>query len=412
MSDGRSNGCSKTVVVLGGAYGGAHSEDWRVILIDRNSCPWLTIPDVYILPRLAVLPGHEHKAFIPYDNVFLLENTRHLFLRAHPTCYREKQKIIEQASSVLVVGGGALGIQFATDIASVHPEKQVTLLHSRGQLLPRFDEAMHSEILQALESMNVDVILGERLDLASLEKKPEKRNALGQRVARTLKGREIAADLLLLCTGQAPNTHLLRDMDPVTIDPATYMAHVLRTLQLGVLSPVPVASSEPSPPASQPASREPESATTLEAALEQLALADLEVAADDNRDDEASELKDDDGSEPEELEQTPYPHIFAVGDAADAFGAIAAGYNAYFQGEVAARNVLRLIRNEGKTEQEPLELYTPGAPAIKVSLGLTKNVYQSNGVIGTNDNNPEDLQAASMWPFFGVKVEDEAQMFA
>lgn len=34
-------------------------------------------------------------------------------------------------------------LEFATDIADVYPEKPVTLIHSRGQLLPRFDKWMH-----------------------------------------------------------------------------------------------------------------------------------------------------------------------------------------------------------------------------------------------------------------------------
>lgn len=55
------------------------------------------------------------------------------------------QQVIREARSVLVVGGGALGIQFATDIADVYPEKRVTLLHSRAQLLPRFSQEMHNE---------------------------------------------------------------------------------------------------------------------------------------------------------------------------------------------------------------------------------------------------------------------------
>lgn len=36
-------------------------------------------------------------------------------------------------------------IEFATDIRSYYPAKQVTLLHSRHRLLPRFDSAMHNE---------------------------------------------------------------------------------------------------------------------------------------------------------------------------------------------------------------------------------------------------------------------------
>ena len=62
-------------------------------------------------------------------------------------------------------------------------------------------------------------------------------------------------------------------------------------------------------------------------------------------------------------------HVFVVGDAADAFGAINAGHNAFFQGEVAAHNVLKLVKGEGSGEGA-LKKYAPGAPAIKVSLGL------------------------------------------
>lgn len=39
-----------------------------------------------------------------------------------------------------------------------------------------------------------------------------------------------------------------------------------------------------------------------------------------------------------------YPRLFAIGDAADAFGANKAGHTAYYQAEVAARNVIRLIK--------------------------------------------------------------------
>lgn len=81
----------KTVVVLGLSYGGtrhihhsrlevahfdltpgAHAArtlsqklpgGWRVVCIDRNT----HFNHLYALPRFAVVPGHEHKAFIPYQ---------------------------------------------------------------------------------------------------------------------------------------------------------------------------------------------------------------------------------------------------------------------------------------------------------------------------------------------------------
>jgi hypothetical protein len=76
----------------------------------------------------------------------------------------------------------------------MHPTKRVTLLHSRERLLPKFDEGMHTEIVYSLEETGVSVVLGERLDLASLDEGLEKD---GMKVVKTMTGREIAADLVV-----------------------------------------------------------------------------------------------------------------------------------------------------------------------------------------------------------------------
>ncbi|KAF7358536.1 Apoptosis-inducing factor B [Mycena venus] len=555
-----SNGCAtslKTVVVLGGAYGGARAaqliaaglpDGWRIVLIDRNS----HVNHVYILPRLAVLAGHEHKAFVPYDNVFNLPDSdsakhdsgKYTFIQAHihslsANCVtlsrygqtteetlhfdyavyalgshlpsplnlwhaapdgkpaghgvhayggtkaegiawlRGKQRTIEEAGSVLVVGGGALGIQFATDIAAVHPGKRVTLLHSRARLLPRFDSAMHTEtpilidlvlvaVLQALESANVDVILGERLDLVSS-------SSPGRNTVCTTTGRVIQADLVvrlvlilfrspriiiadpgartqLLCTGQRPNTELLAALDARTVDPGSALVHVLRTMQL---APIPPSPSPPLPelvPAPAPdvdvdvLEHSPAPEDELAAALAQIALLDDDASSSPpssplspsspSSPDTSDSAAD---AEPDTEATSPYPHVFVIGDAADAFGAIPAGHNAYFQAEVAARNLLRLVAAEGESADERVELerYTPGPPAIKVSLGLPlptpapppfppfptsppslplpnanlrppqkKNVYQVNGVVGIGKEARDDLNAAAIWPYFGCPVTE------
>ncbi|PPQ85979.1 hypothetical protein CVT25_001678 [Psilocybe cyanescens] len=451
---------TKTIVVLGAAYGGARAaqilaagvpEGWKVILIDRNS----HANHVYVMPRYTVLPGHEYKAFIPYDKVFLVDPPKSEHIRLHaqvisirphhiklsrsfpelgfptdtitfdyaiyalgshlppplnlwgPSSYKylespksnetfdtevkytglkaqacdwfkEKQKVIKDAPTVLVVGGGALGIQFATDIKSVYPEKEVTLLHSRSRLLPRFDEGMHDEISSSCEAMGINLILGERLDLGSIEKGEAKTNEAGQKIVRTVTGRKIAADLLLLCTGQAPNTGLLKAMDPTTVSDSTGLVHVLKTMQ--IYSPTQNITGEES--------------SSLVDALDKLSV-DAEKALGPMA--------------------TSYPHIFAIGDAADAFGAIPAGHNAYSQGELASRNIIRLIKaSESKSDadavDEPLEEYAPGLPAIKVSLGLTRAVYQVGPNIGLKTDGVPDLQAALIWPFFGQKVEKDEDM--
>lgn len=84
-------------------------------------------------------------------------------------------------------------------------------------------------------------------------------------------------------------------------------------------------------------------------------------------------------------------HIFVVGDAADAFGALHAGHTAFAQADVAARNVARLVaRQEGKFADashvsgngdaashpllDDLEEYEPEPHKIKVSVGLVSAV--------------------------------------
>ncbi|KAJ7855828.1 hypothetical protein B0H13DRAFT_1727879 [Mycena leptocephala] len=520
---------SKTVVVLGASYGGARAaqviaaglpEGWRLVLIDRNS----HLNHVYILPRLAVLPGHEHKAFIPYENIFNLgpSTNRCTFIQAtilaltphsitlsravpelgvggdgvlafdyavyalgsrlpepldlwdtsnsSSACtsnldanaingkpailhapyggtklegiawLKRKQRVVEEAASVLVVGGGALGIQFASDIAAVHPTKRVTLLHSRARLLPRFDgggEEGGEEILQALHALNVHVVLGERVDLASLsslapsssdaEARADDTTTAGQRTVRTVRtttGREIGADLVLLCTGQTPNTALLRALDPRIVDPASGLARVGRGMQLAF------GKGDASPSASSPSSApSPTSPShSLVGELDKQA-ADADPAANDDEEEPVVAGETHEAASVDDDEETPYPHIFAIGDAADAFGALPAGHNAWAQGEVAGRNVLRLISRyggngiagegcEGKKRDEGLELetYTPGPPAIKVSLGLHKTIYQVNGTVGvTVGKEREDLNAAAMWGVFGCPIrageEDGEEMF-
>ncbi|OCB90570.1 FAD/NAD-binding domain-containing protein [Sanghuangporus baumii] len=515
----------ENVVVLGGAYAGAHAyqllargleENFRVILIDRNT----HANHVYAFARYAVLPGHEHKCFIPYKGVLQPikasdpappPSPRHLILHAKVICFtphevtidrtfpelgfdsavipyrfavyalgshlpasidfwggnsnaigkepvpgkiedkgakkkkeydgtkpegidwfKHCQERIRSADTVLCVGGGALGIQFATDIKSVYPEKHVTLLHSRTRLLPRFMRELHTEVLKSVEDLSVDLILGERLDMASTLPENTKYNERGQRIVWTEKGREIAADLILLCTGQLPNTELLAEMSPVSINPNSKLAYVLPSMQLSV-TPPPASELDndikqlklddaPTPPPAPKAASPPPASTTQAASgaprLDRHAPVPLKV--------KVSELPD-----------TPYPHIFVTGDCADAFGATNAGHCAYWQAEIASRNIILLAQRENEMEASvttadvksensensesrkndddfELEAYTPTPPAIKVSLGVgRRSAYQIHGMVGRKDvPEADDLDASMAWAFFGLldaKPEDMYQ---
>ncbi|KAK7002455.1 hypothetical protein R3P38DRAFT_3215614 [Favolaschia claudopus] len=159
-------------------------DGWRIVLIVRNSHVNL-VPYDNISNCKQLNPKRHSTAStrIPFTSTMLSTPSAHIsspFVLSSVgskgnsiAWLRGKQRAIGATNSVVVVGGGALGIrgyfnpavQFATNIASVYPGKPVTLSHSRTRLLPRFDSEMHTEILQAMESANINVILGKRLDL-------------------------------------------------------------------------------------------------------------------------------------------------------------------------------------------------------------------------------------------------------
>ena len=102
-----------------------------------------------------------------------------------------------------------------------------------------------------------------------------------------------------MCTGQVPNTTLMKSVIPESIvpdGPAKGSIRVARSMQVGI-------------PRSQDPNSQPASSSTPSA-------------------DSAEQDEEADDDEPLEV---PYPHLFAIGDAADAFGAVNAGHTAYFQ---------------------------------------------------------------------------------
>lgn len=143
---------------------------------------------------------------------------------------QDQQDVIARASSILIVGGGALGIQYATDIADLYPSKKVTLIHSRKRLLPIFSEGIHEAALRRLQDLHVNVILGDRVILPEGHKFEGKE--LDHRIIRTEGGREIESDLQLFCTGQKPNTSIVKKIMPSAINPKDGTIRVKSTLQI------------------------------------------------------------------------------------------------------------------------------------------------------------------------------------
>lgn len=203
---------TKNVVVVGGSWAGIElarrlsqslPTGYKVVLVEKNSHFHYT----FNFPRFSVLQGREHTAFIPYHGIVerapegIFSHARdavesvtatQVHLASGGSIYyeylaiatgssqppparllatgwedacselRSMQEFIKGAKDIAVVGGGAVGIELATDIKEFYPDKDVTLVHSRGQLMNSFGKRLHDHVLPVLEELKIRVLLNER----------------------------------------------------------------------------------------------------------------------------------------------------------------------------------------------------------------------------------------------------------
>ncbi|CDS00785.1 related to AIF1-mitochondrial cell death effector [Sporisorium scitamineum] len=151
---------------------------------------------------------------------------------------RSYQDAVKDAEKIVIVGGGAVGVQVACDIAELYPGKQVTLLHSREHLMNKFHPDLHAIVTKRFAERGVQTHLGSRVVIPPRGFPTFKP---GQSFSVELQnGSKITADLVLLCTGQTPRSDLLTSFAPQALKDG--FINVLPTMQIDVTpsSPTPL----------------------------------------------------------------------------------------------------------------------------------------------------------------------------
>lgn len=166
--------------------------------------------------------------------------------------FKEAQSHLVGATNVCIIGGGPVGVELAGEIATDYPDKKVTIISSSAQLCqgPGLTEKFSAKIAKQLVALHVDLILGDKAimeenkmenlrrlkDAAAArddfdkakEYKAQMEQLDGQelvsfamrddvpitydtnkRVVKTVKGREVTADLTYFCSGLTLNNHAL-----------------------------------------------------------------------------------------------------------------------------------------------------------------------------------------------------------
>ncbi|KAJ7058237.1 hypothetical protein C8F01DRAFT_1150131 [Mycena amicta] len=121
---------------------------------------------------------------------------------------------------IAVIGGGAVGVELSADIRTFFPDKElVRVYQSRERLLPAFGLRLGEHAEKVLGDLGVEVVCGQRPEI------------LGEKTLRTKDGEE-EFDLIIPCTGQKPNSTLLKDIAPDAISNESGHILVQPTLQI------------------------------------------------------------------------------------------------------------------------------------------------------------------------------------
>ncbi|THX55883.1 putative oxidoreductase [Aureobasidium pullulans] len=143
------------------------------------------------------------------------------------TYLREHAQKVEKSSKITIIGGGAVGVQMATDIKEIYPEKSVTLVHSRDRLMNKFHPQLDRIIKDRCSELGINLKLGSRVKL------PAKGYPTDGSIfnVELQDGSSISTDFAVIATGQTPQSELIRALSPETIDDAGFV-RVQRTLQI------------------------------------------------------------------------------------------------------------------------------------------------------------------------------------
>ncbi|KAJ2864661.1 hypothetical protein GGH94_002751 [Coemansia aciculifera] len=276
-----------SIVVVGGSYAGAAAAKkladlskkgytgLKVTLVDEKSHYFHAIG----FPKALVDAKYAAKAFLPFS-AFFENGTQHQFINsrlksitdAHHLELENGQQVyydylvlatggkapgpinvsatskdeglaeieqlrvgLQDAGSVLVIGGGAVGVEVAGFVAATFPQKKVTLVHSGKRLMPtNFRDGVSNGAVAKLGQIGVDVVLNERVELPS----DFGHNAhVGHKVLRGTSGTEYPSDVQILAVGFKVNSAFLEPLESKTgsllhIEDGPGFIRVRPTLQL------------------------------------------------------------------------------------------------------------------------------------------------------------------------------------
>ncbi|KAJ7785799.1 FAD/NAD-P-binding domain-containing protein [Mycena metata] len=139
----------------------------------------------------------------------------------------EQRARFKKAGKIVLVGGGAVGAEFAGEIKDVWPDKEVTIVHgdTGGLLNSAYPVRFRTSLAKSLEARGVNILLGDYVDEIPLAD-------AAITSAKTRKGSVIEADLVVPTRGPRPRTEFVAKSLGASVLDERKQIKVQPTLQL------------------------------------------------------------------------------------------------------------------------------------------------------------------------------------
>ncbi|CAE6470711.1 unnamed protein product, partial [Rhizoctonia solani] len=109
------------------------------------------------------------------------------------------------AEHILIVGGGAVGLEYAGEIQHYYPGKKLVIIHGGSELMNKtYPRKFRRSLLDALTKKGAQVILGDKISPDVLPQ---------DGYVTTQAGKRIRADLVIPAAGGRPNTAVVNTLD-------------------------------------------------------------------------------------------------------------------------------------------------------------------------------------------------------
>jgi len=118
----------------------------------------------------------------------------------------DSHKALASAKSVLVIGGGLVGVELAGEIASAFPDKDITLAHSADTLLGNMKAKAQSKASEQLNAKGVKIKFGRKF------------KKHGDAYRCSMSNETLRVDIAYECVGMVPNTEFLKAELPDILD--------------------------------------------------------------------------------------------------------------------------------------------------------------------------------------------------